>query len=107
MSEYDLQMIWKPYVRDRLIATHPSGFVVIKPVDAQSSVDVFCAICDHAMRSRDDEIDWRSYGCCNRCAQRWAHSRKDAWMSGWRPSAEQVLNAESERLPLHATLSID
>ncbi len=100
-------MNWRPYIRDRLITDHPSGFVIIKPKDAQPPVDMFCAVCDHAMRSREDELDWQSYGCCNRCAQRWAHPRKEAWAAGWRPTEQQVLDAEAERLPMHATLSID
>lgn len=100
-------MDWKPYVRDRLIATHPSGFVMIKPADAQTTVSMFCSVCDHVLRSKEDEVDWRSYGCCNRCAQLWAHARKEEWLSGWRPTPQQVRDAESERMPLRTTLNID
>jgi hypothetical protein len=100
-------MTWKSYTNDRLMFEHPSGFVIIKPSDASETVDIFCAVCDHALRSRDDEIAWREFQCCDRCARTWAAPRREAWKGGWRPTNEQVMESEADRLPLVATLNID
>lgn len=100
-------MDWKPYPRDRVFAEHPSGFVVIKPADDDKPVPLSCPLCTALMRSRDDDVAFREFECCNRCAMHWAHPRRKQWKEGWRPSPEQVVEYEAERLPLRATLDID
>lgn len=100
-------MTQRPYLKDRLIEEHPDGFVIIVPVDAEPTVPLACVLCDHVMRSRDDENSHHEFGCCERCARLWAHPRRQAWKDGWRPMPEQVAEAEKERLPLSLVLVTD
>ena len=100
-------MIQRPYFKDRLIEEHPDGFVIIVPVGAEPPIPLACTLCDHVMRSRDDENSHYEFGCCDRCARLWAHPRRQAWSDGWRPSEEQVKEAEKDRLPLALVLVVD
>jgi hypothetical protein len=100
-------MAWRPYLKDRLIDERPEGFVVIVPVGVAPPVPLVCPVCDHVMRTREDETSHREFGCCERCALLWAYPRREAWNGGWRPSQEQVTAAEADRLPLSITLDVD
>ena len=93
-------MSWRPYLKDRLIDERPEGFVVIVPTDAPPPVPLVCPLCDHAMRTREDEVSHHEFGCCGRCARIWAHPRRKVWKEGWRPTPEQVQAAEADRVPL-------
>jgi hypothetical protein len=97
----------RPYLKDRLIEDKPEGFVVIVPVDAEPPIPLACSLCHHVMRSRDDENSHSEFGCCDRCARLWAQPRRQAWKDGWRPSAEQVRDAESDRVPLALVFQAD
>ena len=97
----------RPYLNDRLVEERPEGFVVIVPVDADPPVPLCCTQCDHAMRSSDDEAAYNEFGCCDRCARLWAHPRRQAWRDGWRPTKDQVVAAEADRLPLSLALSFE
>ena len=99
-------MAWRPYLKDRLIEERPEGFVVIVPLDSEPPVPIACGLCDHVMRSRDDEVAYREFECCDRCARTWAHARRQQWKDGWRPSAEQVSLAEESRAPLTLTFDV-
>ena len=101
------ELRWRPYLRNRLIADHPNGFVIITPDETNTCVPLSCDICVHVMKSRDDESAWHEFGCCHRCAMLWAHPRRQKWSEGWRPSPEQVAEAEENRLPLTVVLEID
>lgn len=100
-------MAQRPYLKDRLIEEQPEGFVVIVPIDAEPPIPLVCAVCDHVMRSRDDEVSHREFGCCDRCSRLWAYPRRQAWMNGWRPSSEEVRAAEVDRRPLNMIFRID
>jgi hypothetical protein len=100
-------MARRPYLRDRLIEEMPEGFVVIVPTDASLPVPLFCPICDFVMRTKDDETAYREFECCDRCSRKWAAPRKKAWKDGWRPSREQVADAEADRVPLSITFDVD
>jgi hypothetical protein len=102
-----LRLTVRPYIRDRLIDDRPEGFVVIVPVDAEPSIPLACPICRHVMRSRDDEVSYNEFQCCDRCARLWAHPNRQAWKDGWRPSAEQVQEAEVDRVPLTLVFRAD
>lgn len=99
-------MIWRPYLRNRLINDDPTGFVAIKPADAAPSIPLACPICKFMMRSRDDEAAYYDCTCCYRCAMIWAHPRRQLWKDGWRPSQEQVDEAEASRVPLTTTIDV-
>ena len=97
----------RPYLKDRLIEDRPEGFVVIVPQDAEPPIPLACVICDHVMRTRDDEASHNEFGCCDRCARLWAQPRRQAWKDGWRPSKEQVGAAEADRAPLALVFDVD
>jgi hypothetical protein len=97
----------RPYLKDRLIEDHPAGFAIIVPVDNELPVPLVCVVCDHVMRSRDDEISYFEFGCCDRCSQLWAYPRRQAWLAGWRPSVDEVKAAEIDRRPLNLKFHID
>lgn len=97
----------RPYLKDRLIEDRPEGFVVIVPAEYEPAIPLSCLICDHVMRSRDDESAYHDFGCCDRCARLWAQPRRQAWKDGWRPSTEQVKTAEVERVPLALVFDTD
>ena len=96
----------RPYLKDRLIEQR-DGFVVIVPVDVDPPIPLACAICEHVMRSRDDENSHNEFGCCDRCARLWAQPRRQAWKDGWRPSSEQVKVSEADRVPLSLVFDVD
>jgi hypothetical protein len=86
-------MEWKPYLNDRLIAKHPAGFHVIKPVEqACESQPLFCPYCDRIMRSEYDDDAYKKFQCCDICAGAWVYPNLDAWKSGWRPDPQQIRN---------------
>jgi len=97
----------RPYLKDRLIEERPEGFVVIVPIDAPAPIPLACPLCDHVMRSREDEIGHHDFGCCDRCARTWAHPRRQAWKDGWRPTSDQILASEADRTPLSLTFEVD
>ena len=99
-------MTWQPYLDDRLIERR-DGFVVIKPVDTTPVVPLCCPLCDTVMRSRDDEEAYEGFGCCHFCALTWAHPRRQAWADGWRPTPDQVRQAQEQRPPLKLVLVIE
>ena len=100
-------MVWRPYLKDRLIDDKPDGFVVIVPVDVEPPTPLACELCSYAMRTREDELSYHEFGCCEWCARLWAHARRALWKNGWRPSAEQVLDAIEHRPPLTLAFDID
>jgi hypothetical protein len=100
-------LVWKDYINGRLIATDPTGFFVIKPNDSQEGVPLACPICDRLNRSRLDEYSWLEFKCCNACAQRWAHARREKWHAGWRPSQNDVDDELLTRPSLFVTFEID
>lgn len=105
--EYQLTMKWRPYLHDRKIADHPDGFYVIVPDEVEQVTPICCDVCKHLMRSLDDEIAWREYGCCHMCALAWASPRKDEWLVGWRPDPEKLAYEISQRPPLIVNLELD
>jgi len=100
-------MAWRQYLKDRLIEERSEGFVVIVPVGAEPPVPLACTLCSHVMRTREDEVSHYEFGCCERCARLWAHARRAAWKDGWRPSADQVVEAEANRTPLSLVFDVD
>ena len=98
--------MWRPYLKDRLIEQR-DGYVVIVPVEAEPAIPLACPLCDHVLHTRDDELSHSEFGCCDHCARLWAHARREAWKTGWRPTAEQVKEAEAERLPAVLIFDVD
>lgn len=85
-------MDWKPYTKDRMLADHPSGFSVIKPVEMEGGRSIFCPLCEAIMRTVYDDESYDKFGCCDSCAAKWVYPDVDRWMNGWRPSRGEVAN---------------
>lgn len=91
-------MEWKPYVRDRLIAEHESGFFIIKPLETQEAKPIFCPLCEFIMNNLYDDDAWKKFKCCDMCANDWAYPNQEEWKGGWRPTPEQIRNKSEKRL---------
>lgn len=98
---------FRRYPGNRLIKRHPAGFSIIVPTESDPVIPLCCPVCSYALRNRDDEEAYCEFECCDRCSRLWAASRREAWKIGWRPTAEQILDAERDRQPLLITLEVD
>lgn len=84
-------MEWKEYLNDRVIAEHPQGFYVIKQKDLPiENMPIFCPVCEAIMTSLYDESAYKKFSCCDGCANKWAYRNQDRWLSGWRPTIEEI-----------------
>ena len=45
----------------------------------------FCAVCKFPLVSQQDFLKHAEYNCCQKCFLDFVESRKDDWISGWRP----------------------
>ena len=91
-------MEWKPYLNDRLIAEHESGFFIIKPAEIEPGKPIFCPLCEFIMNGLYDDEIWNKFGCCDSCANEWVYSNMESWREGWRPSKQQVKDKSEKRL---------
>jgi hypothetical protein len=98
---------WLEYPNDRLHRRHPAGFVIIVPAQQDDPLPLACVICNRLLRSRDDEIAHREFGCCDRCAMTWAHPRRLEWAEGWRPNPDDVARDVALRPPIAAIIELD
>ena len=91
-------MNWEPYLNDRMIAKHPSGFYVIKTKDiSHQNKPLFCPVCDYLMNSVYDEETYEKFSCCDNCANKWVYIDQDRWKSGWRPTSDEINNNFKEK----------
>jgi hypothetical protein len=68
-------------VNDHIVVVVPDDHVVIAP---------WCSLCEFVLSSSEDEAAVLEFGCCSLCAMHWAHPDRERWLSGWRPSREQL-----------------
>jgi len=90
-------MEWKQYTRGRVIAEHPTGFLIIKPEGYEAINNVFCPVCGSVMGGPLDDESMNKFNCCDSCSTFWAYPNKERWKEGWRPTAEEVINKYSVR----------
>jgi hypothetical protein len=93
---------FKPYTKGRLIKK-VNDFFIIKPDNEYHSTPISCPNCHLLMRSKEDELAWDKFQCCNICSMEWAESQKENWKNGWRPSPEEI----SKKLQSRIYLSIN
>lgn len=56
-------------------------------------VPAFCPICERVMKGSRSVNTYYSFGCCRDCWVEWIDpDREERWLSGWRPSKEQIDN---------------
>jgi hypothetical protein len=67
---------------------------------------ISCQICDTVLKSFLDFSSSDNFDCCETCRVKWVESRKEDYLSGWRPSEEEVLREINKRnsLPLSFTI---
>ena len=44
-----------------------------------------CPICDKALSSAKDVINYRKYECCLTCDEVYRYPNREKWQEGWRP----------------------
>ena len=47
--------------------------------------DLYCKLCKFPLTSQQDFEKNEKYKCCQNCFLDFAESRKEEWLSGWRP----------------------
>lgn len=53
-------------------------------------VPAWCPICDVTMRGSISNRTYGKWGCCMDCHVEFVEDREERWLSGWRPSADEV-----------------
>lgn len=53
-------------------------------------VPAFCPICGRVMLGSRSVTTYYDFGCCRDCWVEWVDYREERWLSGWRPTPEQV-----------------
>jgi|1_EtaG_2_1085319.scaffolds.fasta_scaffold00061_66 hypothetical protein len=66
-------------------------FVIITE-DREEKSYLFCPVCQITMNTADDYSYIRRFKCCSECGMKWAEPMREKWLSGWRPSDEEVLS---------------
>lgn len=63
---------------------------------------LFCEICKAVLKNALDFDSSDSFGCCEMCRLKWVEPRVKEYMSGWRPSREDINEEIGKRnsLPL-------
>ena len=56
-------------------------------------VPLWCPVCSSLMKGKSS-LTWYKYKCCIDCVIEWIEGREERWLSGWRPSAEEIAAKE-------------
>lgn len=84
---------WQPYIGNRLIKWHSAKLAIIKPSKINlGTLPLSCPVCESLLKDSDDELHFRMFECCSRCANIWAYKNQKRWKTGWRPTKEEVKN---------------
>ena len=73
------------------------SFTVISPKSYTPTLPMSCPICNFILADSDDDIAFKQNGCCVDCTHKWFEPHRKKWLSGWRPSKEQVNKQKKER----------
>ena len=68
-----------------------SEFVIITEEKDEKRY-LFCPVCQITMNTADDYSYIRRFQCCAECGMKWAEPMKERWLSGWRPTNEEILS---------------
>ncbi len=97
------QSEWKEYLNDRLILKR-DGYFVIKPRETIDVIPLACEVCETLYSTKDDELAYQEFGCCDKCAMKWAHPDRDRWKAGHRPSQDEIKEALINRPMMSVTI---
>lgn len=84
-------------INERTFTRDPAGFTVVIPSGTHTPVPLCCPECQRALRTRDDELSYTLYSCCNACEREWVHADREAWRAGVRPDPDIVAAAVAIR----------
>ena len=87
---------WKLLDKHREIASVLS-VTVIRPINKKEKLGLSCPVCDTMVRGVEDSKEISRLGACRQCTDKWTYANYDDWMSGWRPSTDQVAAELKER----------
>ena len=61
---------------------------------------IYCDVCNYPKMTGPDFVASEKYNCCHDCFLRFAESRKDEWLKGWRPKKEVIdkIRIEKDRI---------
>ena len=62
----------------------------------KSETPMFCPICEFVMNTSDDFDFYEEFSCCSECGMKFAQSRPDEWLSGWRPQPDEIEEIKKE-----------
>jgi hypothetical protein len=86
------------YAEQRDIKILANGkIVVVKPLIHSVITPLFCEVCEYPMKTSDDSAAYKMFGCCDRCALKFAFGNKEKWEKGWRPTSEDLKEYKEER----------
>ncbi len=65
------------------------GFLISKKLLTKEN-ERECPVCESYSFSEKDDLYMARYECCFNCYVKWVDGREDRWLSGWRPTKEQI-----------------
>ena len=71
--------------------------IVFIDMESDSSMPLFCPVCDFIMKGPIDETYYRKRSCCESCGLKWADVYRDKWLEGWRPPKKEILKEIKKR----------
>ncbi len=80
---------WKQYFDDRIYRDDKT-VIIIAPKEFEEPIPLFCPVCEFCIKSPEDILYYKKFCCCTLCAFKWAEINSEKWLSGWRPSQEEI-----------------
>ncbi len=78
------------------------GNLKIKIIDDSKTKEAFyCTVCLYPLVTNNDFKYNEKFNCCYECYMEFAESRKDKWLSGWRPKQSVVDNYINKRKQIY------
>jgi len=65
-----------------------------------NNMPLFCEVCNLSLDYFLDYNYFQRFKCCRNCSMKWAEYQSDKWLSGWRPSPEEVDKYKQERISI-------
>lgn len=72
-------------------------FIIVTATSSSQAIPFDCPVCYVRLSMSIDIESFIEFLCCDSCSIRWARSRKNEWIDGWRPSDEQLDAAYENR----------
>ena len=61
-----------------------NNIIVIVPPDYKPEAKD-CPVCGMAFSGMHDIVNFRKWGCCSTCDDKYRYPNKEKWENGWRP----------------------